>query len=207
MRYPASVTVFILLTCSLAATAKDKKKILLPTDVLQARTVLVLVDPDAGVALDAPMANSTARKDVENALFHWGRFITATDISNADLIIVVRKGNGKIAQPTISGVPLNNRPVIFDPTDSGGAAGGRRGNPPFGGDPTNAQPRVPHPQAEVGESQDTFAVYRGNREYPLDSPPVWRYIANDALRSPGVPAVDAFRKLIAQAEKQQAAKP
>jgi hypothetical protein len=36
---------------------------------------------------------------------------------------------------------------------------------------------------------------------------VWRYAGQDALRSPGVPAVDAFRKLILEAEKQQAAQP
>jgi hypothetical protein len=52
-----------------------------------------------------------------------------------------------------------------------------------------------------------FVVYRGKRDDALDSPAVWRYSAKDALRSPGVPAVDAFRKLIAEAEKQQAATP
>jgi len=202
-----SVAVSLLLVCCLSASAKDKKKILLPDDVLQARTVLVLVDPDAGVAMDAPMANSNAQQDVEKALMRWGRFTMATDVSTADLIITVRKGNGKVAQPTVGGVPLNNRPVVFDPTDSGGMAGGHRGNPPFAGDPTNAQPSDPHPRVEMGESQDTFAVYRGNREYALDTAPVWRYIAQDALRSPGVPAVDAFKRLVAEAEKQQATKP
>ena len=41
----------------------------------------------------------------------------------------------------------------------------------------------------------------------LDAPAIWRYSTRDALSSPGVPAVDAFKKLIAEAEKQQAAKP
>ena len=35
------------------------------------------------------------------------------EASTADLVISVRKGNGKIAQPTIGGVPTNDRPVIF----------------------------------------------------------------------------------------------
>jgi hypothetical protein len=52
-----------------------------------------------------------------------------------------------------------------------------------------------------------FAVYRGRRDDPLDSTPVWRLSAKDALRSPSVPAVDEFRKLIVEAEKQQAANP
>jgi len=46
-------------------------------------------------------------------------------------------------------------------------------------------------------------VYRGGMGSSLDSPPVWRYIAKDCLREPGVTAVEEFRKAIAQAEKPQ----
>jgi hypothetical protein len=195
------------LLCSLSAFAKDKKKVILPNDVLEARTVLVVIDPDAGVAIDAPTANRTAQEDVEKALMNWGRFDIAVDASTADLIISVRKGNGKIAQPTIGGIPTNNRPVIVEPTDSGISIGGHRGNPPQAGDPTNAEPQSPSPQVEVGQAEDTFGVFRGKRDNPLDYPAVWRYSAKDALRSPSVPVVDQFRKLIAEAEKQQASKP
>jgi len=207
MRYPRSVAFSLLLVCCLVAAGKDKKKSLLPTDILEARTVLVVVDPDAGVAIEAPNSNRTAQEDVEKALMNWGRFTLATDVSTADLIISVRRGNGKVVQPTIGGVPVNNRPVIFEPTDSGVGIGGHRGNPPQAGDPTTAQPQSPHPQVEVAQAQDMFVVYRGKRDNALDSPAVWRYSAKDALSSPGVPAVDAFRKLIAEAEKQQAARP
>jgi hypothetical protein len=41
----------------------------------------------------------------------------------------------------------------------------------------------------------------------LERPPVWRYVAKDALHSPDVPAVAEFRKLIETAEKQQKSKP
>jgi hypothetical protein len=198
---------FSLLLVCLAAAAKDKKKVLLPADVLEARTVLVVVDPDAGVAIEAPMANRNAQEDVEKALMNWGRFTMAPDASTADLVISVRKGNGKIAQQTVGGVPINNRPVILNPTDSGIGMGGHSGNPSQIGDPTNPQPRAPSPQEEVGQSQDMFVVYRGRRDDALDTPALWRYSAKDALRSPGVPAVEAFRKLIAEAEKQQAATP
>jgi hypothetical protein len=203
MKYSSRLVVCLLLAAGLSATAKDKKKIVLPSDVLQARTVLVLVDPNAGVAIDAPMANRKAQQDVVNALLRWGRFTIASDVSTADLIVTVRKGNGRIAQPTIGGGLANNGPVVFSPTD----AGARIGRPPLTGDPTTAHPEDPAPQVEIGQANDTFAVYRGNRDSALDSPPVWRYIAPDALRSPDVPAVDAFRKTIAEAEKQQAAKP
>jgi len=38
-------------------------------------------------------------------------------------------------------------------------------------------------------------------EYPLDSSPVWRYMAKDALRPPQVRGVDEFRKALIEAEK------
>jgi hypothetical protein len=207
MRHRRSLALSVLLVCCLVAAGKDKKKVLLPADVLEAKTVLVVVDPDAGVALEAPMANRTAQEDVEKALMNWGRFTIAPDASSADLIISVRKGNGKIAEQTVGGVPINNRPVIFEPTDSGVGMGGHTGNPSQMGDPTNPQPRTPSPQEEVGQTQDMFVVYRGKRSDALNSPAVWRYNGRDGLRSPGVPAVEAFRKLIAEAEKQQAATP
>jgi hypothetical protein len=202
-----SLALALLMMCCLVAAGKDKKKILLPDDILQARTVLVVVDPEAGVAVDDPLANRKAQENVEKALMSWGRFTLAMDASNADLIISVRKGSGKVVQPTIGGVPINNRTVIFEPTDSGGRVGGHTGNAPAGGDPTNSQPGSPTSQVEAGPAQDMFVVFRGQRNDPLDFPPVWRYIAKDALRSPSVPAVDEFRKLIAEAEKQKAATP
>ena len=207
MRWLRGIAFFLLLMSCVAVPAKNKKKILLAADVLQARSVLVVVDPMAGVAIDAPNGNRIARDDVERALMNWGRFILATDVSTADLVIMVRKGNGKVVQPTIGGVPINNRPVIVQPTDSGGRAGGSRGTPRMAGDPTAPQSPGVGPQVEAGSSEDLFAVYRGRREDPLDSSAVWRYSAKDALRSPGVPAVDEFRKLIVEAEKQQAANP
>jgi hypothetical protein len=207
MRFPKATVLSLLLTCSAASPAKDKKKFVLPADVLTAETVLVVIDPGAGVALDAPNANRTAQDAVEKALMDWGRFRFASDVSTADLVIVVRKGNAKIAQPTIGGIPTNSRPVILQPTDSGGRIGGSRGAPPTPGDPTGPRMSSPTPQVEVGPSEDLFAIYRGKRDNALDAPPVWRYYAKDALRVPGVPAVSEFRKLVVEAEKQRAANP
>ena len=207
MRSVKAVVLCLLLMGSLAAHAKNKKKVILPVEVLQAKTVLVVVDPQAGMAIDAPNANRIARDDVERALMNWGRFMLASDVSTADLVIMVRKGNGRAVEPTIGGIPNNNRPVILQPSDSGGRVGGSRGTPPTPGDPTSSQRPDPTPQIEAGPPEDVFFVYRGNRNDPLNAPAVWRYTAKDALRSPGVPAVDEFRKVIAEAEKQQAANP
>ena len=203
------VAVSLMLVSFLAAAGKDKKKIILPVDVLQARTILVVVDPDAGMVIEDPNGNRNARADVEQALMKWGRYEMVMDASNADLIITVRKGYGKMAQPTIGGVPINGRPVVLQPTDSGGRAGGRQGNAPDPGDPSNAQypSGPPAARSEAGPSQDMFAVYRGGRDNPLQSSPVWRYSAKNALEAPAVQAVEEFRKVVAEAEKQQAAQP
>jgi hypothetical protein len=199
-----AVTAIIL--CSALASAK--KKAVLPADVLRARTVFVIVDPAAGVDVRDPNANRVARADVEKALDQWGRFTLVQEGSTADLIIMVRKGDGKLIQPTIGGTPINGAPPVSGdststPTQSTTSAGGRwpPGNP-------NSNPQ---PQIEAGSPQDMFVVYRGSKDdpywSPLDAPPVWRYSGKDALASPSVPAVEVFRKLIADSEKELAAHP
>lgn len=199
MSYRRSLTLSVLFLSCLVAVGKDKKKVPLPIDILQAHTAWVIVDPQACVDVKDPNANRIARADVENALARWGRLTPVTDPSTADLIITVRKSNGKMVQPTIADTPINSPPpVITQRTDTGVNASGRLGPPLSTSDP--------HPQMEVGSTQDMFVVYRGdpnhtNSNNPLDSPPVWRYTSKDALESPSVPAVDAFRKVIAESEK------
>jgi hypothetical protein len=214
-----------LLLLSPLAPAKDKKKTPLPEDVLRAHTVWVIVDPTAGVDINAPNANRIARTDVEKALVDWGRLEPVTNADMADLIITVRKGNGKVANGTIGGTPVNAPPpVIAQSTDNNiHVAGGTRGAqipdrtpdasssseaPPDAGPSTNrGYPAKPSPQAELGLSQDMFVVYRSHRTNALDAPPVWRYSAKDALESPDVPVVEVFRTLVAQSEKQLAKTP
>ncbi len=207
MRYRGVLSAAALLLVCVAADAKSKKKVLLPTEVLQARTVLVLVDPNAGVALDDPSANRIARSNVENALRQWGRYSETFDMSFADLIVVVRKGSGKMAQGTIAGVPMNNPTMSTQPTVPGSDSPGGGSNVPFG-DPSRSKGQIqgPHPQMEVGSSEDSYAVYLCHRDNPLDSSAIWRYDAKDGLESPEAPAVERFRKLVLEAE-QQAAKP
>jgi hypothetical protein len=66
-----------------------------------------------------------------------------------------------------------------------------------------------HPEAEIGNStaEDSFLVYRGRTENPLDGSPAWRYEAKNALKPHNVPAVDAFRKAVAEAEQVSAKQP
>jgi hypothetical protein len=204
----------VVICCALAA-AKDKKKTVLPVDVLQATTVFVMVDPSAGVDVTDPNANRIARADVEKALDQWGRYRLVQEASSADLIMVVRKGNGKLAEETIGGTPINSTPPVNGSTTNSPGETTTRGGVRMGGIPNDASnagigPSRPEPQLEAGLPFDAFTVYRGNPDpnwRPLDRPAVWRYSGKDALESPGVPAVEAFRKLVADSEKQLASHP
>jgi hypothetical protein len=194
----------LLFTC--LTIAESKKKATLPAMVVKARTVIVLIDPNAGIPINAPLANTTAQDDVEKAILKWGRLSLAQTMSTSDLVITVRKGNGKIVNQTIGGVPTNDRPVVVQPTDSGIHIGAQEGHPPDINQP-QAGDTSAHPETEVGSTEDAFVVYEGGAMNPNmnapDRTPAWRYQAKDALHSPEVPAVDVFRKAIEEAEKQQ----
>jgi hypothetical protein len=208
------------------ALAKDKAKSVLPTLVLQARTVSVIIDPTAGESLDDPRANEVAQRDVETALLNWGRFEPILDGRYADLIIVVRRGTGKMAAGTVHDPRQGRRPVAIDPTDTGIGVGVQRGpSPPYAGDAPDASQgspipiqggsggypddQRPHPQAEIGSeaADDSFVVYMGKIQDPLNSSPVWRLTEKNALKPHNVPAVDAFRKAVDDAEQAAAKQP
>jgi hypothetical protein len=183
------------------ALAKDKKKPVLPEYVLRARTVRVVIDPDAGEPLDRPRANAIARENVEKALSEWGRFTVVMEGQESDLVIAVRTGNDKGMQPTVKGGPIDQRPGVAQGTDSTVRIGGQRGQNPMSDPNSDPIDRQPHMSNEVGPSQDMFAVYRGDVGDSLDSSPEWRLISKDCLQAPNVSAVEAFRKALADAEK------
>jgi hypothetical protein len=205
MRFLVSTLLSLSLLIPLA-DAKEKKKIILPDDVLRAKTVLVVVSPQAQTSLLNPNENRTAQEDVEKALMSWGRFNPVLESQEPDLIIAIRKGSeNRALSPSISGGPTDNRPVILEPTDGAVRLGVQQGRPSNPIDPASEpQNTGPGLSKQVGASEDTFEVYRGRigTGDPLDSAPVWRYMAKDALRSPAVPAVDQFRKVVEQADKE-----
>ena len=202
VRLSALLLLSTLLAVPTLAKDKDKNKSALPEDVLRAQTVAVIVDPDAGEPLNQPMANSTARENVEKALSEWGRYRLVMDGERADLIISVRTGNPR-GTPTIKGGPLDQRPGEAQGTDSTIRIGGHTGQQPGVNDPPMyPQDRGPHLSNEIGPSDDMFVVYRGGSgSNPLDASPVWRYIAKNCLQAPNVTAVEKFRKAVADSEK------
>jgi hypothetical protein len=78
------------------ASANKKEKVVLPDYVCKAKTVLVVILPDAGEPTDDPFANRRAQEEVEKAFMKWGRFQLTLDAELADLVVGVRKGTGKI---------------------------------------------------------------------------------------------------------------
>jgi hypothetical protein len=196
-----------------AALAKDKGPAL-PIYILQARTVAVVIDPEAGRSLPDPSANETAQKDVETALLKWGRFETVLSPAEADIVIVVRKGTGKLADATVSDPRQNRRPGSINSTDGAIGVGVQRGPQPTPGDVSHGnvpgnEPQMGapdmHPQVEAGARDDSFVVYPGHTNEPTDGVAGWRYLHKDALHSHDVPAVDEFRKAVLAAEAKKAA--
>ena len=196
----------LILVFSSLGIAGDKKKIVLPAYVLKARTVLVLIDPDAGTSMTSPLANKTAQEDVEKALMKWGRLTPVLEGQPADLVITVRKGSEKLVQPTIGGEPTNDRPIIVQQTDNSIRIGAQQGHP-VGAPQSTTQDTRPRPGMEAAPPEDVFVVYDGSRGPRPDGTPVWHYMAKNGLRSPDVPAVAEFRKIIEAAEKEQKGKP
>jgi hypothetical protein len=187
--------------------AKDKKATL-PAYVLSAKTVAVIIDPNAGIAIDDPRANQDAQKDVEAALLNWGRLEPVLSKQTADLIIVLRKGNGRMMNETMPDPRQNSRVGVVTSTDNGVPMGGQNaphpGMPDQPGMGSSQQP--PGAQTEIGHADDSFVVYKGGDERPLGTTPAWRYVGADGLSPHSVPAVAAFRKAVENAEKAAAAK-
>ena len=196
-------TIALAIAAVAAASAKKKEKVYLPAYVLKAQTVLVVILPNSGEPMDDITANRKAQEEVEKAFMKWGRYRLALDADQADLVVGVRKGTGKVVNPTISGGPVDSRPGTIETTDSQIRIGVQQGHPPDVSDPTGTtgpNDRV-HPGVAAGLAEDTFRVFQGGVQYPLDYAPVWQFTVKDGLKPPGVAAVEQFRKAVEESQK------
>lgn len=210
VRVPVISLLVLLLSISIyPAQAKNKKKQQLPDVVLNAQRVLVVIRPDAGEPLTDPRANLTAQDEVERAISKWHRFDLVMESSTADLVIAVSKGH--VSGPMIANSPVDNRPVVVQPSGMPGAGvriGAQQGRPPDLTEPgLGPQDRGPQLGSQIGSSEDMFEVYLGGIDHPLDAPPIWRFSAKNALNGPQVTAVEQFRKAIEESEKQRQQRP
>ena len=144
----ALLTIFLSLIALSAAVAKKKPQV--PNYILKARTVCVIIDPDAGTSLNDPFANKTAQDNVEKALMTWARFQLVQEPGRADLVIVIRKGSNKPADRTVGNLPTNDRPVTVQQTDNAIRIGGQQGRSPNSPNQTMPQDTRPEQQTEVG---------------------------------------------------------
>jgi hypothetical protein len=194
-----------LVLLALVPLAGAKNKQALPNYVLDAQTIAVVIMPDAGEPVTDPAVNRTAEQNVEKALLQWGRYRLIPDALTANLIVAVRKGHA--GGPAISSAPIDTRPVILQPSPGTIYVGGQQGAPPDVTQQPGPQPPRPTISHEAGTADDTFELFLGGVEYPMDAAPIWRYIAKDALDAPEVRAVEQFRKAVADSEKQRKQKP
>lgn len=203
MRRIALMALALMLAGPTLAKSKDKA---LPPYILQAHTVAVMIDPSAEVDVKDPRANQVAQKDVETALANWGRFQPVIGATGADLIIVIRKGHRRLVDATIPNPQQNNQAGVINPTDNGVMLGGQRpGGGPSGPRTQYPQSQTPQPQTEIGGTNDSFAVFDGKVDKPLNGAPGWRYESPDGLEAHNVPAVDQFKKAVAAGDRAAAA--
>ena len=204
----ALLTLLLSLSLSIAVA---KKKPQVPDFILKARTVCVIIDPDAGTSMNDPLANKTAQDNVEKALMTWARFQLVQEPGRADLVVVIRKGVNKPVDRTVGNLPTNDRPVTVQQTDNAIRIGGQQGRAP--GSPTQTMPQDTRAeqQTEVGPGveQDSFIVYGPGNDMGQKGSQMsdrnlgYRTMGKNLLKSPDVPAVSDFRKAIEETEKQQ----
>lgn len=193
--------IVVLASC---VAAKKKEKQVLPDTVLRAQTVFVVIQPDAKEPLTEANANLKAQKAVEEALMKWGKFRLALDTTTADVIISVQKGTGKAMSPTISGGPVDSRPVDVEGDASQIRIMGQKGHPPDATSTSNpgAQDSRVHTGTQAGGSEDVLRLFIGGAvEYPLEYAPVWMYSRKDALKGPEMAAVAELKKVFEESER------
>ena len=111
--------------------------------------------------------------DVQNAIEKWDKYTVVYEASNADLIIVIRKG--RIAEGT-SGLRVH--------------VGSEKPSPTVGS----------VLNADAGDPQDMIAVFDAAQGF--DSAPLWRERKADGLNPPEMILVQELRSLVEKAAKQ-----
>lgn len=198
----SAILVSLLATSVRVASPNKKEKTYLPDFVVKAETVLVVILP-GGEPLNDPLANQKAKEEVDKALMKWGRYRLAPDGDwTANLVIGVRKGTGKVANPTINGGGVDKHPGTIETTEDSVRIGVQQGRPPAVSQGDSSIGPV-HTGVEVGAEDDVFKVFQGGASiaFPVDSPPLWMYVAKDGLKPPRVAAVEEFRKAVEESEK------
>src|SRR5580765_3749573 len=93
------LTTGLLLPLLVVGGLEAKDKHVIPDVVLEARTVMIVIIPDAREKPPNPKSEQALRDDVERAMEKWGRFLSKST-GKTDLVIVARQGH--VEAPKVS---------------------------------------------------------------------------------------------------------
>ncbi|MGP8252680.1 MAG: hypothetical protein ACLQHF_11635 [Terracidiphilus sp.] len=183
MKLHKAVAFLLLFPAALLVQAKDKKSPSVPAVFGQAR--YVYVEAIDGQEFD-PNLNPDDRiaiADVRDALDNWKRYMLTTSRSEADLVIVVRKGRAESGNVGITPRrgQLPNGAGQPGEIGSGGQMGG-----------------------EADRPEDFFEVCQVKTNGGL-STPLWQRSMPDGLRAPQVMLLEQFEEAVDKAYPRQPA--
>ncbi len=173
--------------------AKEKKHADLSAAFKNARYVYVQAEDGDTMNPRLFPEDRQAITDVQNSLLDWGRYAIATDSSQADLILVVRKGRIAGAQGH-GGINRGDGPMAPSTPGRQSPQGQSNNDDELGA------------RADVGPAEDLVRVYiprvDGGR-----TGPIWTGESSDGLDSPVVPLIRRLRDDVERAYPSQPTKP
>jgi len=194
MKLIVSVAVALVLAAPLAR-AKDKKKNEVPALFNTARYVYVLAEDGDMFNPRLMPEDRQAIADVEDEIRDWKRYVVVLRQSEAELIMVVRKGR-LVAAKVGGGVSVGSRPEL-----GGSYPGGRNGSDPNsrGGVSTEIGGGV-----EGGPPDDMLRVYSVNPDGSRGAL-LWTGSMQDGLDAPQVLLVKQLKQAVEKAYPPQTA--
>ncbi|MBS1805412.1 MAG: hypothetical protein JST28_18780 [Acidobacteria bacterium] len=195
MKLIAAVSLALAVTAPLAL-AKDKKKKDVPAAFNNARYVYVQAEDGDIMNPRLFPEDREAIADVQDELRDWNRYVVALNQTDADLIMVVRKGRLVGAQAH-GGVGVGNGPALggsfpagrnpSDPNNRGGGVSTEMGG-----------------RAEAGPPDDTLRIYSVNPDGSRGAL-LWAHDMTDGLNAPQVLLVKQLKQEVERAYPPQTA--
>ena len=188
MRSALTTGLALLLFCApLAANKKPQ----LPKEVVAARYVHVQNIYGSDFDTRVPPEDHLAVGDVEKAIQTWGKYTLTLRASEADLIIVVRKGRLLSAN---GGVKVGGGRVPGSDTSDDGVAIGKR-PPSDSTEPRTSIPKGVYVGAESGSKDDALLVYLQSLG-GVNSAPVWMKMEEKGLEAPDLALFKEFKAAV-----------
>jgi hypothetical protein len=132
--------------------------------------------------------------DIEDGLRDWNRYVLATRRTEADVVLVVRKGRAVGAQ-VHGGIGVSSRAPVGATSSRGTGQPGQAGGQPGDSDNVGAE-------AEIGPANDLLRVYLVNGDGKL-SGPLWTREMQDGLDAPGLMLLQQLRTAVERAYPSQ----